>query len=339
MQTSVTRALGIEQPIIQAPIGGLSNPRLAAAVSNAGGLGMIAMTWMEPDEIREGIRSTQALTMQPFGINLIIDEPQMERLGAVLESGVKIVSFFWGDPTPYVPAVHEAGGLALLTVGSAAEARAAVDAGIDLIVAQGWEAGGHVRGEVSTLALVPAVIDAIGDFPVIAAGGIADGRGLAAVLALGAGAAWMGTRFVASEETPAHPDYIARVLEARETGTFHSKLFDIGWPDAAHRVLRNATIDAWLEAGRPPSGERPGEGEVLARRADGSEIVRYASVSPRVGTTGEVENLSLWAGQGVSLVHEVLPAAQIVHRTVSEAERILHRLQQQPADVGGPDSG
>lgn len=128
------------------------------------------------------------------------------------------------------------------------EARGAVDAGVDIIVAQGWEAGGHVWGEVSTLTLVPAVVDAVGTTPVIAAGGIADGRGLAAVLALGAGAAWMGTRFVASVEAPAHPDYVARVLGAAETGTFHSKLFDIGWPDAAHRVLRNATIDAWLEA-------------------------------------------------------------------------------------------
>jgi nitronate monooxygenase len=326
MQTSVTRILGIEQPIVQAPIGGLSNPRLAAAVSNAGGLGMIAMTWMEPDEIRQAIRSTQALTSEPFGINLIIDEDQTERVAAVLESGVKVVSFFWGDPAPYLDAVHAAGALALMTVGSAAEARAAVDAGIDVIVAQGWEAGGHVWGDVSTLALVPAVVDAVGDTPVIAAGGIADGRGLAAVLALGAGAAWMGTRFVASEEAPTHPDYVARLLEAGEADTFHSKLFDGGWEDAAHRVLRNATVDTWEAAGRPAPGKRPGEGDVLAHRADGSEIVRYSSMSARVGTTGNVAELSLWAGQSVGLIKEVLPAAQIVHRTVSDAERILARI-------------
>ena len=326
MQTSVTRALGIEQPIVQAPIGGLSNPRLAAAVSNAGGLGMIAQTWMSPDEIRESVRATQALTTQPFGINLIIDEPQDERLAAALEAGVKVISLFWGDPAPYVAAVHAAGALVLLTVSSAAEAQKAVEAGVDVIVAQGWEAGGHVWGDVSTVALVPAVVDAVGSTPVIAAGGITDGRGLAAVLALGAGAAWMGTRFVASEEAPAHPDYVARILEAAETGTFHTSLFDIGWPDAPHRVLRNATIEAWLAAGRPPSGQRPGEGDVLATRADGTEIVRYSSVSARVGTTGNVEDLSLWAGQGVGLVREVLPAAQIVIKTVSEAEAILARL-------------
>jgi NAD(P)H-dependent flavin oxidoreductase YrpB (nitropropane dioxygenase family) len=326
MQTSVTRKLGIEQPIVQAPIGGLSNPRLAAAVSNAGGLGLIAMTWTELDEMRQAIRSTQALTGQPFGINLIIDEPQEERLAVALENGVKIISFFWGDPAPYIAAVHDAGAIAMLTVGSAAQARAAVDAGVDVIVAQGWEAGGHVLGEVSTLALIPAVIDEVGATPVIAAGGITDGRGLAAVLALGAGAAWMGTRFVASEEAPAHPDYVARLLDASETSTYHSMLFDGGWPNAAHRTLRNSTIDAWEAAGRPPSGQRPGEGEVIAVRADGSEIPRYWSVAVRMGTTGDVEGLSLWAGQGVSLVHEVLPAAQIVHRTVSDAERILARL-------------
>jgi nitronate monooxygenase len=136
----------------------------------------------------------------------------------------------------------------------------------------------------------------------------------------------MGTRFVASEEAPAHPDYVARVLEANETGTFHSSLFDIGWADAPHRVLRNATIDAWEAADRPASGKRPGEGEVLAHRADGTEIVRYQSVSVRAGATGNIADLSLWAGQGVGLVREVLPAAQIVHRTVSDAERILKRL-------------
>lgn len=251
MQTSVTRVLGIEQPIVQAPIGGLSVPALAGAVSRAGGLGMMAITWLEPEEIRESIRALRELTDRPFGVNVIIDPqdpPRDERVEVALEAGAPLISLFWGDPAPYVDRIHRAGALAALTVGSAEEARGAVDAGVDIIVAQGWEAGGHVWGEVSTLTLVPAVVDAVGTTPVIAAGGIADGRGLAAVLALGAGAAWMGTRFVASVEAPAHPDYVARVLGAAETGTFHSKLFDIGWPDAAHRVLRNATIDAWLEA-------------------------------------------------------------------------------------------
>ncbi len=140
----------------------------------------------------------------------------------------------------------------------------------------------------------------------------------------------MGTRFVASVEAPAHLRYQERLLEARETDTFHGTLFDVGWRNAAHRVLRNATIDRWLAAGSPPSGERPGEDEVIATGADGSEIVRYSSMSPRVGTTGRIDELSLWAGQSVGLVHEVLPAAEIVRRTVADAEAVLRRLPAGP---------
>lgn len=338
MQTSVTRALGIEHPVVQAPIGGLSVPALAGAVSNAGGLGTMAITWLEPDGIRAAIQALRGITDKPYAVNVIIDPqdpPQHERIAAALEAGAPNVSFFWGDPKPYLDAVHAAGARAFLTVGSAEEARRAVDVGVDVIVAQGWEAGGHVWGQVSTLALVPAVVDAVGAVPVIAAGGIADGRGLAAVLALGAGAAWMGTRFVASAEAPAHETYVDRLLGATEAGTFYTKLFDISWPDAAHRVLRNRTVDAWLAAGSPPTGKRPGEGEVIAHRSDGSGILRYTSVAVGAGTTGDVDALSLWSGQGVALVREVLPAADIVRRTVSEAEGILARLAAGADGAGG----
>lgn len=329
MRTSVTELLGIEHPIVQAPIGGLSVPALAGAVSKAGGLGMMAITWLDPDGIRSQIADVRAITDKPFGVNIIVDrsdEPQDERVEVALAAGAPVISFFWGDPAPFIDRVHAAGALATLTVGSAEEARRAVDAGVDLIVAQGWEAGGHVWGQVATLALVPAVVDAVTGTPVIAAGGIADGRGLAAVLALGAGAAWMGTRFVASEEAPTHPDWQGRVLEAHETDTVYTSLFDVGWPNAPHRVLLNATIEAWLAAGSPPSGQRPGEGEILARRADGTEIVRYSSVSAQANVKGRIDELSLWAGQSAGLVHGVLPAAEIVRRTVADAEALLARL-------------
>jgi nitronate monooxygenase len=326
MRTSVTQRLGIQHPIVQAPIGGLSVPALAGAVSKAGGLGMMAITWLDPDGIRSQIDEVRAMTDKPFGVNVIIDRtdtPQDERVEVALVAGAPVVSFFWGDPAPFIDRVHAAGAIATLTVSSAEEAKRAVDAGIDIVVAQGWEAGGHVWGEVSTLVLVPAVVDAVPRTPVIAAGGIADGRGLAAVLALGAGGAWMGTRFVASEEAPAHADWVARILAAVETDTYYTKLFDVGWADAPHRVLRNQTVDAWLAAGSPPPGERPGEGEVLATRPDGTEIVRYSSVSARSTVEGRIDELSLWAGQSAGLVHEVLPAAEIVRRAVAEAEAIL----------------
>jgi NAD(P)H-dependent flavin oxidoreductase YrpB (nitropropane dioxygenase family) len=197
---------------------------------------------------------------------------------------------------------------------------------VDIIVAQGWEAGGHLWGQVSTLALVPAVVDVCQGTPVAAAGGVTDGRGFAAVLALGAGGAWMGTRFVASDEAPAHRHWKARLTGARETDTYYSKLFDVGWPDAPHRTLRNQTIDDWLAAGSPPSGQRPNEGEVLATRPDGTELVRYSSTSARDSVVGRIDDLSLWCGQGVALVKEVLPAAEIVRRTVADAERCLGEL-------------
>ena len=326
MRTSVTERLGIEHPIVQAPIGGLSVPALAGAVSKAGGLGLMSITWRELDEIRAAIAELRSITDRPFGVNLVIDEPMDDRLDVALAAGAPIVSFFWGDPEPYLERVRAAGALSMLTVGSAEEARRAVDQGVDIVVAQGWEAGGHVWGQVSTLALVPAVVDAVPGTPVIAAGGIADGRGLAAVLTLGAGAAWMGTRFVASEEAPAHPEYVARLLAAAETDTYYTELFDVGWPEAPHRVLRNATVDAWLAADSPPSGDRPGEGEVLATRADGSELVRYGSAAVEAGSVGRIGELSLWSGQGVALIHERLPAAEIVRRTVAEARAVLGGL-------------
>jgi NAD(P)H-dependent flavin oxidoreductase YrpB (nitropropane dioxygenase family) len=322
LSTSFTRLVGIERPIVQAPIGELATPELAAAVSEAGGLGMLACTWTEPDTMREHIAATQRLTDRPFGVNLILDWDQAKRVEAALDAGVRIVSFFWGDPGALVARCHDRGAIVLLTVGNAEEARRAVEAGVDVVVAQGWEAGGHVWGEVSTIALVPAVVDAVAPIPVVAAGGIADGRGLAAVLALGASAAWMGTRFVLAAETPAHPVYRQMLLAARETDTFHSSVFDVEWPEAPHRTLRNSTVDAWEAAGRPAAGGRPGEGEIIGT-LDDEPIRRYESASIQDGVEGDVEAMSLWAGQSVGLVDSIEPAGDIVRRVTTEAVAIL----------------
>jgi len=327
METALTRLIGIEVPIIQAPIGTLTNPRLAAAVSNAGGLGMLAQGGAEPDHLRRIVAETQGLTGHPFGVNLNLRRPQGERVAAALEAGVRVVSLFWGDPSPHVAAVHAAGALVTSTAGSAAEARRHADAGVDVVIAQGWEAGGHVWGGVATLPLVPAVVDAVAPLPVVAAGGIADGRGLAAVLALGAAGAWLGTRFVMSEEAGALPAYLARLRDGRETDTVYSQLFDGGWPDSPHRTLRNDLIDAWEAAGRPGPGARAGEGEVVGRTAAGDPIARYQSVSPGEGFQGDVEELPMWAGQSVGALHDVLPAGEIVRNIVAEAEQTLLGLR------------
>jgi nitronate monooxygenase len=316
MRTPLCDLLGIEHPIVQAPMGGPAVPRLAAAVSNAGALGMLALSWS--DNAGGAVRELQALTPNPFGCNFGLQLDQHERLDGALEAGLRIVSLFWGDPGPYVERVHDAGALLLHTVGSAEEARRAVGAGVDVVVAQGWEAGGHVWGQIGTLALVPAVVDAVGSAPVIAAGGIGDGRGVAAVLALGAQGAWVGTRFLMAEEAPVHERYRERLIQADETeALWFADLFDGGWPSAPHRALRNATIDGWEAAGRPVAGSRPGEGDLVATRSDGSGIPRYLSLTPIEGLDGDIDAMSLWAGQSVALARRVQPASEIVADLVS----------------------
>jgi NAD(P)H-dependent flavin oxidoreductase YrpB (nitropropane dioxygenase family) len=308
-------------------MGGAVGAKLAAAVSNAGGLGVLPLWGGDVENLRKVVRQTKSLTAKPFAVNLNMDFPQEKLLDACLDEGVPIISFFWRDPTPLIRKAKDAGAIVLHSVGDAEAARKAVDSGVDAIVAQGWEAGGHVRGTVATLPLVPAVVDAVGDVPVIAAGGIADGRGLAAVLALGASAAWIGTRFLASEEVEIHPDYQQRVLDASENDTtHHNDLFNVGWPDAPHRVLRNSTVDLWETEGRPPSGDRPGEGEVIARSPSRGEILRYQSYTPGPDAEGNIEALSMWAGQGLSMVRKVQPAAEIINEIVNDAKSILNRV-------------
>jgi nitronate monooxygenase len=323
IRTPLCSLLGIELPILQAPMGGCAVPPLAAAVSNAGGLGMLGVSWFELDVMRAVIGETRRLTDRPFAVNLALEWPQAERLAICLDEGVRIVSLFWGDPTPYVRSIHAAGALLLQTVGSADEARRAVDAGADVVVAQGWEAGGHVWSQVATLPLVPRVVDAVRPTPVVAAGGIADGRGVAAVLVLGAAGAWIGTRFLASEEAFIHPSYRDRVIAARETDTVYTTLFDVGWPAAPHRTLRNSTVAAWESAGQPASGTRPGEGETVATLPDGTPVPRYSEIPPLPGMEGDIESLVHYAGQSAGLVSRVRPAADIVRELAEETARAL----------------
>lgn len=244
-------------------------------------------------------------------------------MNACLELHVPILSFFWGDPSPYIDDVHASGALVMQTVGSADDARLQVSRGVDVVVAQGWEAGGHVWGEVGTLPLVPAVVDAVDPVPAIAAGGIADGRGMAAALALGAAGVWIGTRFLASAESAAHPEYKKAVLQADEGSTEYTTLFDEGWPSAPHRVLRNSTFETWSSAGKPPRGDRPGEGEPVATRPDGTPVLRYADWEPTLDMSGQVEALAMYAGQSTGLVHDIRPAADIVEELAHDAHRCL----------------
>ncbi len=328
MRTSLCDKLEIGVPIVLAPLGRAAGPGLAAAVSNAGGLGMLAPWAVSLDVMRQEIRETKVLTSLPFAVNLNMAMSQADRLEVCREEGVRLVSFFWDDKFDLMARAKAAGMIVLQSIGTAKAARQAVDAGADIVVAQGWEAGGHVRGTVATLPLVPAVVDAVPGVPVVAAGGISDARGLAAVLSAGASGAWIGTRFLASEEANIHPEWRAQVLAATEDDTVHAiDLFDIpGWPDAPHRAIRNSTARMWEAAGRPPIGKRPHESDVIGALANGNKVLRYRGSTPRADITGDVEAMSLWAGQSVGLVKTVQPAAEIVREINDGARTILRRL-------------
>jgi NAD(P)H-dependent flavin oxidoreductase YrpB (nitropropane dioxygenase family) len=323
--TPLCRRLHLRVPVVQAPIGSAASPELVAAVSNAGALGMLAGTWLTGGGVREQIRQVRQRTERPFGVNLILDFPVAEQLDACLAEGVGIVSTFWGDPAAVHELIRAAGAVHLHTVGSVDGARRAVDAGVDVVVAQGWEAGGHVRGQVSTMPLVPAVVDAVAPVPVIAAGGIGDGRGLAAALALGAQAAWLGTRFLTATEAYTHKLYRRHIIEAAAEDAVHTRCFDGGWPNAPHRALRNATINHWEAAGCPATPYRPGEGEVLAIDAAGRPHLRYEDLIPVPRMHGRLAEMALYAGQSVALVRDVRPAADIIARITAQAAAITNR--------------
>jgi nitronate monooxygenase len=325
IQTSFTRTFGIAHPVAQAPMGGAVTPDLICAVCEAGGLGMQGVSWHEPAAMVAEIRTIRERTPRPFAVNLALQWDQHDRLARCLDAGAPVVSLFWGDPTAYFPRLRGTKAKTIVTVGSADEAKRAADLGADAICAQGVEAGGHVWSKVGTMVLLPAVVDAVAPLPVIAAGGIADGRGLAATLALGGAGVWIGTRFLATPEADAHDEWKRRIVAASETDTVYTELFDLGWPAAPHRVLRNSTYDRWDSAGRAPSGRRPGEGEEVARQPGGAGLLRYSFDSPQLGASGDIEATCLYAGQSAGLVRDVLPAAALVRRVVAEAETALAR--------------
>ena len=329
LTTPLCALLGIRVPVVQAPVGSATTPELVAAVSGAGGLGMLAITWLQPSAVTSRLDRVKDLTTAPVGVNASLAFPVRAQVEAALAAGVRLVSTFWGDPADLHDVIADGGALHLHTVRSPTEAIQAVESGVDVVVAQGWEAGGHVWGEVASLPLIPAVVDAVGPVPVIAAGGISDGRGLAAALVLGAQAAWMGTRFLAAEEASTHAHYRARLLAADATTTVHTACFDGGWPGAPHRVLRNRTLDEWEHAGRPAAPDRPGEGEVIARGPDGAVFHRYDDMIPLADLDGELDLMALYAGQSVGLVTDVRPASEILRTIVSDAARRLSRWSEE----------
>jgi NAD(P)H-dependent flavin oxidoreductase YrpB (nitropropane dioxygenase family) len=335
-RTRICDLLDIEHPILSVGFGSGARAELAAAVSNAGGLGVIGASGQPPDVLRGLVAQTRELTDRPFGANLILhtmgDPDRLpairERYEALVEERVPLLVYFEGDPAPFVDDAHAAGVKIAIQVGSPEEARRAAAAGVDLVIAQGLEAGGHIAATASLFVNLPTIVDAVAPLPVLASGGIADGRGLAAALMLGAEGVSLGTRFVASEEAYVREEWKQRVVDAGAEDTVYSDdLFDVWWPGVPHRALRARVFEEWDEAGRPASGERPHEGDPIgvydSARHGPVEIPRYASFMMTPLFDGDVELGPLWAGESAALVDEILPAGEIVRRIAAQADEVL----------------
>ena len=308
--TRFTELVGCRLPLQLAGMPGVTTPDLVAAVARAGGLAMVGVggepTAGLPHQLDEiDARAGDGV----WGVNLLVpflDPAAIE----VVAARARVVELFYGDPdADTVARIHAGNALASWQIGSADEARAAVDAGCDLVVAQGTEAGGHVRGDVSLLPLLDGVLDAV-DVPVVAAGGIGTARAVAAALAAGADAVRVGTRFVASEESGAHPAYVRALVEAEAGDTVLTDAYSVLWPDAPHRVLRSC-LDAAGRLGDGPVAEQAFGDSVLP-------IPRFSVMLPTRDTIGRIEAMALYAGEGVGSIRRVEPAAEIVRELFPE---------------------
>jgi len=311
LETSFTRLIGCRRPIQLAPIGGAD---LVAAVCDAGGLGMVDQHYPSPPALDAGLDALAARTRGVFGVNFLmpfLDERCLE----VAARKARVVEFFYASPdAALVEKAGAAGALVAWQVGSLAEAQAAEAAGCDFVVVQGCESGGHVRGTVALLPLLSQAVERL-HVPVVAAGGIATARDLAAVLACGASAARLGTRFLASHEADAHPSYVAALLAAGAEDTTLTTAFGADWPDAPHRVLRSA-----VEAAERCTDERVGE---IRMHGEPLPVARFASAYPTRDATGRVDAMCLYAGESVANIEAVMSAGEIVRELCDGAEALL----------------
>jgi nitronate monooxygenase len=319
--TPLTERLGCRYPIISAGMGGPARSELAAAVSQAGGFGLLGMVRESPALIEREIAAMRQRTNRAFGVNLIpaCTTPKLleDELAACFNAGVSAMCFFWDVDAQAVAKAKRAGCLVLYQVGSVADAVKAEAAGADVIIVQGVEAGGHVWGRRGLSVLLPEVVDAV-DVPVAASGGIVDGRGLASALAQGADGIHCGTAFLASVESYAHDYHKQRLVAAQPGETVHTDLFVINWPKGAPvRVLKNSVTAA---AGEKLWGYDPDDlpREVIAED-EGVKSHRYDTNSPLRQTKGDLEALALYAGDGVARVAAIEPAGAIVERLMAEA--------------------
>ena len=305
MQTEVTKLLGIKYPIIQGGMAWVAEHHLAAAVSEAGGLGLIGAANAPAEWVREEIRKAKELTDKPFGVNIMLMSPYADDVAKVVaEEGVKVVTTGAGNPGKYLASWKEAGICVIPVVASVALAKMMERAGVDAVVAEGTESGGHI-GETTTMVLVPQVVDAV-KIPVIAAGGIADGRGIAAAFMLGAKGVQLGTRFVASKEAVVHQNYKDYIVKAKDIDT------RVTGRRTGHpvRVLRNAVTKEYLE---------------LEKKGASFEELESLTVGGlrRAVQEGDTKTGSLMSGQIAGMIRDIPTCQEIIDRLVTETDKLM----------------
>lgn len=307
MKTRVTELLGIEYPIIQGGMAWVAEHNLAAAVANAGGLGLIGAGGAPADFVREQIRKAKELTDKPFGVNVMLMNPEADAIAQVIvDEGVKVVTTGAGNPGKYMAMWKEAGVKVIPVVASVAMAKMMERAGADAIVAEGTESGGHI-GSATTMTLVPQVVDAV-NIPVIAAGGIADGRGFAAAMMLGAEAVQMGTRFVVANESIVHDNYKKKVIAAKD---IDSEVTGMSHGHPVRQIRNNMTRD-YLKKEK--------EGATMEEL----EYLTLGSLRKAV-VEGDVVNGTIMAGQIAGLVKKEQTCAEMIQEIMKEAGELLHK--------------
>jgi enoyl-[acyl-carrier protein] reductase II len=317
MHTRLTDTLGIQHPVMLAGMGGVSYSALVAAVSEAGGLGCFGASTMSSDELRDEIRAARALTDEPIGVDLLTALPDrlLEDVELLIREGATVFAAGLGVPRDVIALCHEHNVLVVSMCGKVRHAVAAVEAGCDIVVAQGTEAGGHT-GQIATMPLVPQVVDAVGDrVPVVAAGGIFDGRGLAAALALGADGVWIGTRFIATPEARSAPGYKDALLRTAEDGTTISRAF-------TGKTLRAVANETTRYFDAHPDELQPFPQQLVAGMEGGWMHLGADERTPGVDPDRECYP----AGQGVGAIDSLVPAGDLVRSIVAEADEILARM-------------
>jgi len=310
--------LGIEHPIIQAPVGGIATPELASSVSNAGGFGGLALSWSDSENAQTTIEAVKAKTTNSFFVNFALNfEPKALNKSVFL--GVKAIQFSWGMPDKGMVDLIKSNGIIMgIQVSGKESALKALSLGADYLVCQGIEAGGHVHATRTLDLALDEVLKISKEIPVVASGGISTGADMNKYLKKGAAGVVMGSRFVATKESGAHLEYKKALIDATLDDTVLTVCMNKGWDNSIHRILRNSTFINWESNGCPKVGKRPGESDILGRNLAGKSIERYSFSAPTIGVTGNIEAMTQYAGNSIQNINDIPSVADLMHRIMKE---------------------